>query len=59
MLKRNEKGKLVLNTLDLQVFLGDLFYMCKTEKEVSFLLENIIECTECIAEEVIEEKGLE
>lgn len=25
MLERNSKGKLALNTLDLQIFLGDLF----------------------------------
>lgn len=58
LVERNKEGKLVIKSLDLQIFLGDLFDICETEEEVEFILSNIQECAECTAEETIEEKGL-
>jgi hypothetical protein len=55
MLKRNEKGKLLLKSLDLDIFIGDLFAKCDTEKEIEWLQEQLQSCTECRAEERIEE----
>lgn len=55
MLSRNENGKLVLKSLDLQIFLGDLFEKCENEHEIEWLQNQITECTECIAEERKEE----
>lgn len=37
MLKRKENGKLYLSTLDLEIFMGDLFEKCKTVHEVEWL----------------------
>lgn len=58
ILNRNENGKLKINTLDLQIFFGDLFEICNSEEEINFVLNNIIECAECIADEIMEEKDL-
>ena len=55
MLNRNENGKLALNSLDLQIFLGDLFGKCKNEHEIGWLKEEITGITECIADERSEE----
>lgn len=55
MLERTEKGKLKLNSLNLQIFLGDLFEKCEDEHEIEWLQNQIIECTECIADERREE----
>lgn len=55
MLKRKENGKLVLSSLDLQIFLGDLFEECENEKEVEWLTEQICEAAECVGEERLEE----
>jgi hypothetical protein len=41
MVKRNENGKLELRTLDLAIFLDDLFDACQTEREIEWLKENI------------------
>jgi len=37
MLKRNDKGLLVLQFLDVMAFLDDLYNQCKTEDEVNWL----------------------
>lgn len=55
MLSRNEKGKLSLDGLDLEIFLGDLFSECKNKHEITWLEEQITGCTEGIAEERLEE----
>ena len=55
MLERNRKGKLVLNTLDLQIFLGDLFEKCEDEHEIMWLTDEIKGITEYIADERREE----
>lgn len=55
MLKRNENGKLVLQSLDLQIFFGELFEECENEREVEWLTEQICETAECIGEERLNE----
>lgn len=34
MLNRDSEGKLMLNSLDLEIFLDDLFHRCKNKHEV-------------------------
>lgn len=48
-------GKLELKSLDLMIKLGDLFENCKTEREIDWLLQQIIESAEIVAEEVLDE----
>lgn len=55
MLIRNESGKLFLQSLDLEIFLADLFVKCKNEREVEWLKEQLQESVEVIAEEAEEE----
>ncbi|KZL94337.1 hypothetical protein [Clostridium magnum] len=55
MLERNEKGKLSLKSLDLEIFIGDLFAKCSTEEEIDWLQEQLQSCVECSAEERLEE----
>lgn len=55
MLERNSKGKLALNTLDLQIFLGDLFVKCEDEHEIMWLTDEITGIAGCIADERREE----
>jgi len=54
MLSR-ENGKLKLNSLDLEIFIGDLFAKCNTEKEINWLEEQLQLMIECLAEERINE----
>ena len=58
MLQRSLKGNLTLNSLDMQIFLGDLFYKCKTLQEVQWLEGELQTMVECMAEEVIDEEQL-
>ncbi|HBG6317791.1 TPA: hypothetical protein ACGI4L_001480 [Clostridioides difficile] len=58
MLNRDSKGKLMLNSLDLEIFLDDLFHRCKNKHEVEWLEQSIAEHVEKVAEEVIEDKRL-
>lgn len=53
MLKRNEKDKLVLNSLKLEVFIRELFEQCKTEDEVESLKEQIQDIIEDVTDEKI------
>jgi hypothetical protein len=55
MLSRSEKGRLILNSLDLQIFLGDLFEKCEDEHEIRWLQDEITGVTDCIADERREE----
>ena len=55
MLNRNKKGKLVLKSLDLEIFIGELYEKCKTEKEVNWLEEQLQPMIKCLAEERINE----
>lgn len=55
MLNRREDGKLTLKSLDLQIFLGDLFEKCKTEREVEWLQGEVTACVEIVADDKREE----
>ncbi|MBS5822422.1 MAG: hypothetical protein KID00_00945 [Clostridium argentinense] len=55
MLNRNEKGKLEFKSLDMQIFISDLFAECKTEKEINWVEEQLQAIVECSAEERLEE----
>jgi hypothetical protein len=55
MLARKENGKLSLKSLELEIFLGDLYEQCETEKEVEWLERQLQTCVECIAQERISE----
>ncbi|WP_187291538.1 hypothetical protein [Clostridium novyi] len=55
MLERNENGKLFLKSLDLQIFLGDLYAKCKSECEVEWIEEELADAVECLAQERMEE----
>jgi|BioPla2DNA2_1021312.scaffolds.fasta_scaffold102973_3 hypothetical protein len=55
MLERNEKGNLSIEYVSLQIFFGDLFAFCETEKEVEWLEEQIIGIAENMAEERLED----
>lgn len=47
MIKRNENGKLIVNTLDLNIFIGELFHNCMTEHEVEWIAEMLVGTVEC------------
>jgi uncharacterized protein YutD len=53
MLKRNERGKLSFNHLDMQVFFDNLYEKCETEEEVEWLEDQIQSYAERGAEEAI------
>ncbi|MGL5712230.1 MAG: hypothetical protein ACRCX2_04370 [Paraclostridium sp.] len=55
MIKRTERGTLQVNTLELDIFMGELFLNCNTEKEVEFISELITGSLEKTSEERIEE----
>jgi hypothetical protein len=48
-------GKLALNSLDMEILVGDLFYKCNTKEEVEWFQEQLTSCIECLAEERLEE----
>jgi len=62
MITRNEINKLKLNSLDLQIFLDDLFLECKNEYEVEWLRSELIQHVDCASDERVEnmegERGL-
>ena len=51
MVERNVNGKLVLKSLDLEIFLGEMFIECNTDKEVEWLQEQILEALDVIVDE--------
>jgi hypothetical protein len=51
MLSRNKDGKLVLKSLDLEIFIGDMFGKCKNQHEIDWLQEQLSSCVECSADE--------
>lgn len=55
ILSRNEKGDLELNSLDLEIFLGELFMECNTQKEIDWLSEQLQDFIVCISEDREEE----
>ena len=51
MVERNVNGKLVLKSLDLEIFLGEMFLECNTDEEVEWLQEQISEALDVIVDE--------
>lgn len=51
MLNRNEKGKLAFKSLDFEIFIGDMFAKCKTEREIEWLEEQLNGTVECSSQE--------
>ena len=55
MVIRNNKGKLVFQSLDFEIMLGDMFMKCKNVKEAQWLADQLQGAVEVICEEKIEE----
>ncbi|MGL5753001.1 MAG: hypothetical protein ACRCXT_20840 [Paraclostridium sp.] len=55
---RNKHNQICIDSLSVQIWLDDIFIECKTEKEIEFVLENIVGYAEKCAEETKEELGL-
>ena len=51
MVERNVNGKLVLKSLDLEIFLGEMFLKCNTDEEIEWLQEQISEVLDVIVDE--------
>ena len=51
MLNRKRNGTLSLKHLDLEVFLGELFFKCNSEEEIDWLQKEISETVDAIADE--------
>ena len=51
MVERNVNGKLALKSLDLEIFLGEMFLECNTDKEVEWLQEQILKALDVIVDE--------
>lgn len=57
MVERNEKGRLQLRSLDMQIFMGDLFEKCENEHEIDWLEDQLTEYAACLADERRDEIG--
>jgi hypothetical protein len=55
MFTRKENGKLGMSDLDMHEFFGNLYKICKTEKEVNWVRENLISYAEYMADERTDE----
>ena len=55
MITRNENGKIVLQALDMQIFLGELFEKCQTEHEVEWVQYELTSMVDLIADERLDE----
>lgn len=53
MISRNEKGKLVMQSLDMEIFIGELFEKCQTEHEVEWVQKELTGTIDTIADERI------
>ena len=51
MVERNVNGNLVLKSLDLVIFLGEMFLKCNTDEEIEWLQEQISEALDVIVDE--------
>lgn len=54
-MENKKSDKLNFESLDMQIFMGELFAECRTQKEVEWLQEQITGVVEGTAEERIEE----
>lgn len=52
---QRDKDGIKINTLDLEILLGNQFKECKTEKEIDFVRETISDALDLISEERTEE----
>lgn len=50
-----KNGQLCMQSLDVQIMIGDMFEACKNEHEVEWLQEQLLSIVECIGEERLEE----
>lgn len=55
MINRDYKGRMVFQSLDFRILIGDLFEKCKTVNEVEWLTEQLTSAIECASEERTEE----
>ena len=55
MVKRNNNGKLVFQSLDFEIMLGDMFMKCKNVSEAQWLADQLQGAVEVICEEEINE----
>lgn len=55
MVVRNDKGKLSFKSLDFEIVIGDMFEICKTEKEVLWVTEQLSSIIECSSDERLDE----
>lgn len=55
MLSRDEKGNLVIKSLELDLLIGSFFEKCKTEEEVEWLRDCFTDVINNVADETIEE----
>lgn len=51
MIRRTEKFGLAIKHLDMQIFFGEMFEICKKESEIEWLQENLQSYVERAAEE--------
>lgn len=54
MLNRDNTGELLLNKLDLEIFLSDLFFKYKNENELEWLEQTILDYIELVKDKVID-----
>ncbi|MCC0670433.1 MULTISPECIES: hypothetical protein [unclassified Clostridioides] len=54
MLNRDNTGELLLNKLDLEIFLSDLFFKCKNENELEWLEQTILDYIDLVKDKVID-----
>jgi hypothetical protein len=58
VLKRNKQsGKLTVNHLDLDILVGELYSLCKTEREVEWLRDILHSTVDHLADEKTDEIG--
>lgn len=55
MVARNDKNKLVFQSLDFEIMLCDMFMECRNAREVQWLAEQLQGAVEIICDEKIEE----
>ena len=55
MVKRNNNDKLVFQSLDFEIMLGDMFMKCKNVSEAQWLADQLQGAVEVICEEEINE----
>jgi hypothetical protein len=52
---RNERGSLTLNRADLDIIIGQIIDICRTEKELEWVQDQLIGCIESMVEGKLEE----